>query len=128
MWIFVDPVARESTLEFVAGSQRGPWLMPHTFLAKYAHPGDVSGHRLGAGAGRHAVFQHAYAPRLGRHGWADAATCVLRAFSVRFIGDDIRRAKRPWRTAPEFPGLAQRLPEGAPMDHPLFPALWRAGS
>jgi hypothetical protein len=51
-----------------------------------------------------------------------------RAFSVRFIGDDIRRAKRPWRTAPEFPGLARRLPEGAPMDHPLFPALWRAGS
>src|SRR4029077_1972936 len=27
-WIPVDPVGRESTLEFVAGSHRGPWLMP----------------------------------------------------------------------------------------------------
>lgn len=28
----VDPVARESTLEFVAGSHLGPWFMPRTFL------------------------------------------------------------------------------------------------
>jgi len=31
MWIAVDPVRRRSTLEFVAGSHRGPWLMPRTF-------------------------------------------------------------------------------------------------
>src|ERR1700761_5600014 len=28
MWIPVDPVSLESTLEFIAGSHRGPWLMP----------------------------------------------------------------------------------------------------
>ena len=32
MWIPVDPVSRASTLEFVAGSHRGPWLMPRTFM------------------------------------------------------------------------------------------------
>ena len=32
MWMPVDPVARESTLEFVAGSHLGPWLMPRTFM------------------------------------------------------------------------------------------------
>ena len=32
MWMPVDPVDRESTLEFVAGSHRGPWLMPRTFM------------------------------------------------------------------------------------------------
>ena len=32
MWFPVDPVARESTLEFVAGSHLGPWYMPRTFL------------------------------------------------------------------------------------------------
>ena len=32
MWIPVDPVPRESTLEFVDGSHRGPWYMPRTFL------------------------------------------------------------------------------------------------
>ena len=31
-WIPVDPVSRASTLEFVAGSHRGPWLMPRSFM------------------------------------------------------------------------------------------------
>ncbi len=31
-WIPVNPVRRHSTLEFVAGSQRGPWLMPRSFM------------------------------------------------------------------------------------------------
>ena len=31
-WIPVDPVSRASTLEFVAGSHRGPWLMPRSFI------------------------------------------------------------------------------------------------
>jgi len=31
-WIPVDPVGRESTLEFVASSHRGPWLMPRSFM------------------------------------------------------------------------------------------------
>ena len=32
VWMPVDPVSRESTLEFVAGSHLGPWLMPRTFM------------------------------------------------------------------------------------------------
>ena len=32
MWLPVDPVDRASTLEFVAGSHLGPWLMPRTFM------------------------------------------------------------------------------------------------
>jgi ectoine hydroxylase-related dioxygenase (phytanoyl-CoA dioxygenase family) len=31
-WIPVDPVGRESTLEFVAGSHRGLWLMPRSYM------------------------------------------------------------------------------------------------
>jgi len=49
-----------------------------------------------------------------------------RVFSVRFLGDDIRHAPRRWVTSPAFPGLADELPAGAPMDHPLFPLLWQA--
>jgi hypothetical protein len=49
-----------------------------------------------------------------------------RVFSVRFLGDDILHAPRPWKTSPEFPGLVQELPAGAPMHHPLFPELWHA--
>jgi hypothetical protein len=47
-----------------------------------------------------------------------------RVLSVRFLGDDMVHAPRPWDTSPPFPGLADELPPGAPMDHPLFPVLW----
>jgi ectoine hydroxylase-related dioxygenase (phytanoyl-CoA dioxygenase family) len=47
-----------------------------------------------------------------------------RAFSVRFLGDDVTHAPRRWKTSPDFPGLADELPAGAPMEHPLFPLLW----
>jgi hypothetical protein len=45
-------------------------------------------------------------------------------FSLRVLGDDITHAPRRWTTSPEFPGLADDLPPGAAMDHPLFPVLW----
>ena len=51
-----------------------------------------------------------------------------RVLSVRFLGDDIVHAPRPWATSPPFPGLADELPAGAPMDHPLFPVLWTVGA
>ena len=35
-WIPVDPVPEDGCLELVAGSHRGPWLMPRTFLKKEA--------------------------------------------------------------------------------------------
>ncbi len=49
-----------------------------------------------------------------------------RVFSLRFIGDDVRHAPRRWVTSPEFAGLAERLPAGAPMHDALFPVLWEA--
>jgi ectoine hydroxylase-related dioxygenase (phytanoyl-CoA dioxygenase family) len=134
MWMPVDPVARESTLEFVAGSHRGPWLMPRTFLdeqAKWFPEGSLAdlpdvdadrdafrilGWELEPGD---VVFFH----MLTLHA-AGGADRRRRAFSVRFLGDDMRHAPRDWRTSPEFPGLRDELPAGAPMDHPLFPVLW----
>jgi ectoine hydroxylase-related dioxygenase (phytanoyl-CoA dioxygenase family) len=138
MWIPVDPVAAESTLKFVAGSHRGPWLMPRTFMANEARwfPEGSLADLPDIDANRHAY------PILGwelepgdmvcfnmltlHASGAVSGTRRRRAFSVRFIGDDIRHAPRRWRTSPEFPGLAEALPEGAPMDHPSFPVLWRS--
>ena len=51
-----------------------------------------------------------------------------RVISVRYLGDDMVHAPRDWVTSPPFPGLAERLPAGAPMhDEVLFPLLWSAG-
>ncbi len=35
--------------------------------------------------------------------------------------------QRRWKTSPGFPGLADEVLSGAPMNHPLFPVLWRSG-
>jgi ectoine hydroxylase-related dioxygenase (phytanoyl-CoA dioxygenase family) len=136
MWMPVDPVARSSTLEFVAGSHRGPWLMPRSFMdsqARWFPEGSLAdlpdidadrdafpilGWELEPGD---AVFFHMLT--LHAAGGVEGGR-RRRAFSVRFIGDDVTHAPRPWRTSPEFPGLADELPPGAAMEHPLFPVLW----
>ncbi|HWX79379.1 MAG TPA: phytanoyl-CoA dioxygenase family protein [Steroidobacteraceae bacterium] len=136
-WIPVDPVSRESTLEFVAGSHLGPWLMPRSFMdaqAKWFPEGSLAD--LPDIEGNRAAF-----PILGWELQPGDAVCFhmlmlhaargvgdrrRRVFSVRFIGDDIRHAPRRWKTSPEFPGLINELPAGAPMNHPLFPLLWQA--
>jgi ectoine hydroxylase-related dioxygenase (phytanoyl-CoA dioxygenase family) len=137
-WIPVDPVSRASTLEFVAGSHRGPWLMPRSFMdaqAKWFPEGSLAdlpdieakrselpilGWELEPGD---AVCFHMLSLHASRGVDGDRRR---RVFSVRFIGDDITHAPRRWRTSPDFPGLATELPAGAPMEHPLFPVLWKA--
>jgi ectoine hydroxylase-related dioxygenase (phytanoyl-CoA dioxygenase family) len=135
MWIPVDPVSRAATLEFVAGSHKGPWLMPRTFMDNHARwfpegsledlP-DIEGARErfpivgwniepGDFVCFHMLTLHAAAGVEGRD--------RRRVFSVRFLGDDIRHAPRSWKTSPDFPGLDQTLPAGAPMDDARFPLL-----
>ena len=136
MWIPVDPVARTSTLELIAGSHRGPWLMPRSFMdkqAKWFPEGSLADlPDVDAQRERHQILGWEIAPgdvvcfhMLALHaaGGVDAGR-RRRVFSVRFLGDDVRHAPRRWVTSPEFPGLAAELPVGAPMDHALFPLLW----
>ncbi len=134
-WIPVDPVPLASTLRFVAGSHAGTWYMPRTFRdhqAKWFPEGTLAAlPDMDADPGRY--------PQLG---WAlepgDAVAFQMltlhassgvgpgprrRVFSARYLGDDARHAVRPWRTSPPFPGLAERLPDGAPMEDALFPLV-----
>lgn len=53
----------------------------------------------------------------------DSESLRRRVVSLRFPGDDIAHAPRPWVTAPPFTGLERELPAGEPMDHPSFPRL-----
>lgn len=137
-WIPVDPVSRASTLELVAGSHKGPWLMPRSFMsneAKWFPEGaladlpdveanrsayDIRGWEIEPGdvVAFNMLTLHASAGlEPGRR---------RRVFSVRMLGDDMRHAPRPWKTSPDFPGLSEALADGAAMEHPLFPVLWPA--
>ena len=134
-WIPVDSVPKAWTLEVVAGSHLGGWLMPRTFLnqqAKWFPEGsmlevpdieadrkkyDILGWALepGDAVAFHMLSLHAAAGIQGDQ--------RRRVFSVRLIGDDVIHAPRSWETSPDFPGLVDELPAGAPMNHPLFPLL-----
>ena len=116
MWLPLDPVPRASSLELLAGSHLGPWLMPRSFQdqqAKWFPDGtladvpDVDADRasyrvLGwAVQPGDAVFFHA----LTLHS-AGGSTARRRVLSLRFLGDDAVRVERPWRTSPPIPADA----------------------
>lgn len=136
MWISVDPVARASTLEFVAGSHLGPWMMPRSFKenqAKWFPEGTLADlPDVEANRDQYRILGWEIEPgdvvcfhMLTMHGAGGVAeNRRRRVFSVRFLGDDMRHTPRPWTTSPEFPGLKERLPANAPLDDPLFPILW----
>jgi ectoine hydroxylase-related dioxygenase (phytanoyl-CoA dioxygenase family) len=135
MWMPVDPVAAESTLEFLAGSHLRGWLMPRSFMdnqARWFPEGslaelpdieanredhDILGWALQPGD---AVFFHMLTLH---HAYGVPGTNRRRAFSLRFLGDDMVHAPRPWVTSPNFDGLDLQIPAGAPMEHELFPVL-----
>jgi len=134
MWLPVDPVPRSSSLEFIAGSHTGPWYLPRTFLdeqAKWFPEGTLAelpdfddrdrwpvvGWELEPGD---AIFFN----MLTAHGAGGVdGPNRRRVLSVRFLGDDIVHAPRPWTTSPPFEGLD--IPAGGPMDDERFPVLLR---
>lgn len=134
-WIPVDPVRRHSTLEFVAGSHRGPWLMPRSFMdhqARWFPEGSLAElPDIEATRSRQPILGWELAPgdlvafhMLTLHAAAGVdGDRRRRVFSLRYIGDDITHAPRRWKTSPAFPGLEDELPAGAAMDHALFPLL-----
>jgi ectoine hydroxylase-related dioxygenase (phytanoyl-CoA dioxygenase family) len=140
MWFPVDPVGRSATLEFIAGTHRGPWYMPRTFLddeAKWFPDGTLAelpdfGADNDNEPGRWKVLGWALDPgdavffnMLTVHGSGGVSgTNRRRVLSMRFLGDDMVHAPRRWTTSPPFDGLDAELDEGVPMDHPRFPLLW----
>ena len=134
LWIPLDRVPRERTLEFVVGSHKwGKYYRPERFnkTALNENDGlepvpDIDGNR-----DTYEVIGWALEPGdavafnyMTLHG-APANTSKVeqrRAFSLRLIGDDVRFAKRKGiNTSPPFRSVT--LTHGAIMDAPEFPLL-----
>ena len=136
VWIPLDPVDSASTLQFVAGSHLGPWLMPRTFRdsqARWFPEGSLAElPDIDARRSDFRILAWELAPgdvvafnMLTLHAAAGSPR-DRRVFSVRYIGDDVTHAPRRWLTSPASPGLDKDLAAGAPLDHPLFPVVWSA--
>jgi ectoine hydroxylase-related dioxygenase (phytanoyl-CoA dioxygenase family) len=137
-WIPVDPVPEDGCLELWAGSHRGPWLMPRTFLRREARwfpegslaelpaidadPGAFDIRRFSLAPGDAIFFD--FLTVHGAPGFPYPGR--RRVLSLRYLSDDARHAPRTWRTSPPFVGLEDDLPAGAPMHHPMFPVAWPA--
>ncbi|HEV7753578.1 MAG TPA: phytanoyl-CoA dioxygenase family protein [Baekduia sp.] len=136
-WIPLDPVARASALEFVAGSHAGgTWYMPRSFVAKTPMVFDEGALEevpdVDADRDAFAIKGWAMEPgdavafnMLTLHAAAGSPT-RRRAFSVRFTGDDVTWAPRPHRTSPPFDEVGDALAAGDPLEHALFPVVWSA--
>jgi ectoine hydroxylase-related dioxygenase (phytanoyl-CoA dioxygenase family) len=135
IWVALDPVARDTSVEFVAGSHR--WsrtFMPERFNRQplygeaeaYERLPDIEANRADYDirgfdvAPGDAICFHF----LTVHGAPGnrAGGRYRRAFSARWIGDDARFAVRPGPTSPPFRGVA--LKAGDAMDAPEFPLIW----
>ena len=135
-WIPVDPVPAAASLEVVARSHLGPWLMPRTFIdreSKWFADGTLADvPDIEAARGEFDIRSFDMQPgdavafnMLSLHGAAGfIGPGRRRVLSLRYIGDDVLHAPRQWATSPEFPGLASEIPARAPFDHPLFPVVW----
>ena len=135
-WIPVDPVRAAGCLEIVAGTHRGPWLMPRTFLLRearwfpegsLAEIPDIEADRDGFDIRRFdlepgdAIFFDFLSVH-GAPGFPFSGR--RRVLSLRYLSADARHAPRAWRTSPPFDGLDPELAPGAVMNHPLFPVVW----
>lgn len=137
MWFPVDPVDRSAAIEFIAGTHKGPWFMPRTFLddqAKWFPEGSLAEMpAFEADPDRWPVIGWEMEPgdavffnMLTVHGSGGVSgSNRRRVLSVRFLGDDMVHAPRRWTTSPPFIGLETELDAGVEMDHRLFPVLWR---
>jgi ectoine hydroxylase-related dioxygenase (phytanoyl-CoA dioxygenase family) len=134
LWIPLDPVSRETTLEFVPGSHRwGSEFRPERFNRTALVEGDDREAVPDVDARREELGVVGYALEPGDavgfnymtlHGAPANTSRSLRrrAFSLRLMGDDVRFVEREGTTSPPFPGV--RLRTGDALDVPEFPLLW----
>ena len=138
LWIPLDPVSRDTCVEYVAGSHKwGAWYTPKRFTDGNAHEARDSRLEavpdIDADRSRYTLLGWDLEPGDGilfnglvLHGApGNRSPHRRRAFAARFTGDDVRYALRPGYMSPPpeaFPGAPE---PGQPMDSEAFPVVWQ---
>jgi ectoine hydroxylase-related dioxygenase (phytanoyl-CoA dioxygenase family) len=138
VWISLDAVSREATLEYCLGSHRGPVYNGTSF-----RPGDPTDPFYRSGNLPRLPDIEADRSQWNIGGWATEPGDVVlfhpsvlhgggspgmtgrrRTLTLRFFGEDATYTSRPGPTAaPRIPGLHDRLRDGDPFRDPIFPKL-----
>jgi len=132
-WIPLDPVPRERTIEYIAGShQTGKLYKPQRFDGTDLYANDKSEPVPDIDASRSDYNILGWAMQPGDavafsfgtlHGApANSSESRRRVISVRWVGDDAKFIKRPGNTSPAFPDLEYE--DGAPFNGKNFPVLY----
>lgn len=135
-WVPLDPVPRDRTIEYVAGSHLwGKMYRPQRFDGTALFEGDTSDPVPDVDAMRDEVEILGWAVEPGDavafdfrtlHGApANASDTRRRVVSFRWVGDDAVFAARPGPTSPAFPDLDYTV--GAPFEGPEFPVIYQQG-
>lgn len=136
IYVSLDETPENTAVRFLKGSHRTGLLhRPRDFIAgaEYQHddPDMVSAPEI---TEDHDVFSCALEPGdtllfdfRTLHGTTSAPNMQRRrAFSTRWLGDDVRYLDRPGETSPPMPDLG--LDSGEPMRSDWFPVLWPSGA
>jgi len=131
LWLPVDPVPRESTLRFVAGSHKGGWFVPKKFATELNYPAEGDNEKDAdkmeqpdrvyqdvpdIDAGDYEILEWSCQPGdvvvfHGKtlHGAVGNSSSSLnrRVLSTRWAGEGTVLASRPWKVSPpELGGLS----------------------
>jgi len=131
-WVPLDPVPRDRTIEFIAGSHlAGKEYRPDRFDGTRLYAGDQSEpvHDIEGNRDAHQILGWAVEPgdavafnfRTLHGAPANASAERRRVISVRWVGDDARFVRRLGRTSPPFPDLEYE--DGASFEAPEFPLI-----
>lgn len=139
MWLPIDPVSRETTLEFVAGSHRWhKWFRPQRFATGELRDGDDENWEIlpdiEAEREKYPIIGWEMEPGdclvfhgLTLHGAAgNLQPTARRVLSTRWTGDDAVFQRRSGKMSPPVP-LTDAPADGGPIDCPNFPVVWRDG-
>jgi ectoine hydroxylase-related dioxygenase (phytanoyl-CoA dioxygenase family) len=136
LWIPLDPVPRQTCVEYVAGSHRwGKWYTPKRFVDSAEHPdatGDEAVPDIDSNREKYRLLAWDLEPgdciafhALTLHGApGNPLSTRRRAFAARFTGNDARYVLRDGFMSP--PPQPDAPPPGGPMDSSAFPVIWRA--
>jgi len=133
LWVPVDPVPRERTVEYVAGSHKwGKDFKPTRFDGTDLYSGDHSDTVPDIETDRDGLDIRSWSTEPGDaiafnfrtlHGAAaNLSSQRRRVISIRWVGDDARFVARLGKTSPFFPDLTYE--DGAPFGGDQFPVLF----